>query len=108
MKLVEVPVERLEYGMYVSKLDRPWQGTPFVFQGFVLKNEKQVEALRKYCKLVFVDPEKAELADVTRVTAEDLARIRGKTVYKEMASVEAEFPRAAKRSEEHTSELQSH
>lgn len=96
MKLVELPVERLEYGMYVSKLDRPWQGTPFVFQGFVLKNEKQVEALKKYCKHVFVDPEKAELQDVTRVTAEDLAKIRGKTVYREVASVEAEFPRAAK------------
>ena len=96
MKLVEVPVESLEFGMYVSKLDRPWAGTPFVFQGFVLKNDKQVEAIKKYCKSVFIDPEKRELQDVTRVTAEDLAKIRGATVYRESASVEAEFPRAAK------------
>lgn len=96
MKLVEVPVEALEFGMYVSKLDRPWAGTPFVFQGFVLKNDKQVEAIKKFCKTVFIDPEKRELQDPTKVTPEDLAKIRGATVYREAASVEAEFPRAAK------------
>jgi HD-GYP domain-containing protein (c-di-GMP phosphodiesterase class II) len=95
MQLIEIPVDKLEFGMYVSKLDRPWTGTPFVFQGFVLKNERQVDALKKFCKVVYVDPEKAEVMDVTRVTAEDLAKVRGNTVYKEAASVEAEFPRAA-------------
>jgi HD-GYP domain-containing protein (c-di-GMP phosphodiesterase class II) len=94
--LVEVKVEDLTFGMYISKLDRPWTETPFVFQGFVLKSDKQVEALRKHCKSVFIDPEKEELPDPTRVTAEDLARVRGSTVYKEVASVELEMPRAAK------------
>ena len=96
MALREVPVDQLEFGMYVSKLDRPWAGTPFVFQGFVLKNDRQIEALKKYCKLVYVDPEKTEVKDPTRVTPEDLAKVRGSTVYKVAASVEAEVPRAAK------------
>ncbi len=94
MELKEVAVESLNFGMYVSKLDRPWTETPFMFQGFVLKSDKQLEVLKKYCKTVFVDPEKEDLSEVERVTAEDIAKIRGTTVYKEVASVEAELPRA--------------
>jgi HD-GYP domain-containing protein (c-di-GMP phosphodiesterase class II) len=94
MELKEVAVERLHFGMYVSKLDRPWTETPFLFQGFVLKSEKQLEILKKYCKKVFVDPEKEDLSEVERVTAADIAKVRGTTVYKKVASVEAELPRA--------------
>lgn len=96
MELVEIPVEKLSFGMYISKLDRPWTETPFVFQGFVLKSEKQLGVLRKFCKHVFVDPEKMEQLDAAKVTAEDIAKIRGTTVYKEAASVEVELPRAQK------------
>jgi HD-GYP domain-containing protein (c-di-GMP phosphodiesterase class II) len=91
MELREIPVEELRLGLYVSKLDRPWTETPFVFQGFVLKTERQIEILKKFCKHVFVDPEKEEQGIAS---AEDLAKIRGNTVYKELASVEAELPRA--------------
>jgi len=80
--------------MYVSKLDRPWTETPFVFQGFVLKSEKQIDALKKHCKHVFVDPEKEDAAEVARASAEEIAKVRGTTVYKEAASVEVELPRA--------------
>ncbi|MFM9969500.1 MAG: HD-GYP domain-containing protein [Burkholderiales bacterium] len=96
MELKEIPVEDLSFGMYISKLDRPWTETPFMFQGFVLKTDKQVEALKKLCKLVYIDPEKAERPDPTKVTAEDIAKVRGSTVYKELASVEAELPKAQK------------
>lgn len=94
MELREVAVSDLTFGVYVSKLDRPWTETPFVFQGFVLKSDKQLDVLKKYCKHVFVDPEKEERRDPTRVTAEDIAKIRGTTVYKEVASVEVELPKA--------------
>jgi HD-GYP domain-containing protein (c-di-GMP phosphodiesterase class II) len=94
MELREIPVEQLVFGMFVSKLDRPWTETPFVFQGFVLKSDKQIDVLKQYCKHVFVDPEKEERAQVGKVTAEDLAKIRGTTVYKETATVEDELPKA--------------
>src|SRR5271169_5410504 len=94
MELKEVAVEALNFGMYVSKLDRPWTETPFMFQGFILKTDKQLEVLKKYCKTVFVDPEKEDHSELERVTAEDIAKVRGTTVYKEVASVEAELPRA--------------
>lgn len=96
MELREIPVEQLSFGMFVAKLDRPWTETPFVFQGFVLKSEKQLGVLKQYCKHVFVDPEKEERSEVAKVTAADLAKVRGTTVYKEMASVEVELPRAQK------------
>jgi HD-GYP domain-containing protein (c-di-GMP phosphodiesterase class II) len=94
MNLKEVEIDDLHFGMYVSKLDRPWTETPFMFQGFILKTDKQLEVLKKYCKTVFVDPEKEDQGEIDRVTAEDIAKVRGTTVYKEVASVEAELPRA--------------
>jgi HD-GYP domain-containing protein (c-di-GMP phosphodiesterase class II) len=102
----EVPVEFLEFGMYVAKLDRPWTETPFVYQGFVLQTEQQLNALKKYCKLVYVDPEKrqevmaAKLltlppASTRQVIAEQSReKVRGTVIYKELATVEDELPRA--------------
>jgi HD-GYP domain-containing protein (c-di-GMP phosphodiesterase class II) len=94
MELRQISVDELTFGVYISKLDRPWTETPFVFQGFVLKSDKQIDVLKKYCKHVFIDPEKAERQEVGRVTAEELAKVRGTTVYKEAASVEVELPHA--------------
>lgn len=94
MQLREISVDELQLGMYVSKLDRPWTETPFVFQGFVLNSEKQLDVLRKYCKKVFIDPEKEDAAIAKQAIANEIAKIRGTTVYKEVASVEAELPRA--------------
>jgi cyclic di-GMP phosphodiesterase len=94
MDLREIPVEELRLGMYVSRLDRPWTETPFMFQGFVLTSEKQIDILRKHCKQVFVDPEKEDHSVATKSTPEQVAKVRGTTVYKEIASVEAELPRA--------------
>src|SRR5688500_10521110 len=50
--------------MYVAALDRPWTDTPFMFQGFVLETEEQLETLKKFCKSVFVDEARSELRDL--------------------------------------------
>jgi hypothetical protein len=97
----EVPVEQLQFGVYVSELDRPWTDTPFVFQGFVLENEEQLATLKKYCKKVYVDPEKAtDLPDRSRLKTASprakhesvLASITRKVVYEEKVSVDVELP----------------
>jgi HD-GYP domain-containing protein (c-di-GMP phosphodiesterase class II) len=54
----QIPVGELQFGMYIAELDRPWTDTPFWFQGFVLKTPQELEALRKYCKTVFIDVER--------------------------------------------------
>ena len=105
MEKKEVPVEELKFGMYVSELDRPWTETPFVFQGFVLEDEKQLGTLKKYCKKVYVDPEKStDLPDRraiktipggTKPKIESvLASITRKVVYEEKVSVDVELPAA--------------
>ena len=54
-----VPVDELRFGMYISELDRPWTDTPFMFQGFVLTTQQQLDALKKYCSSVIVDVERS-------------------------------------------------
>ena len=45
----------LKIGMFVSSLDRPWIDTPFMFQGFLIEVEDDIELLQKYCEFVQVD-----------------------------------------------------
>jgi HD-GYP domain-containing protein (c-di-GMP phosphodiesterase class II) len=94
MELKEIPVDELKLGMYVSKLDRPWTETPFVFQGFILRSEKQIEVMKKFCRHVFVDPEKEDLSEAEAHAGGSVASIRGTTVYKDSASLDVELPRA--------------
>jgi HD-GYP domain-containing protein (c-di-GMP phosphodiesterase class II) len=83
----QLPVEQLQFGMYVAELDRPWTDTPFMFQGFHLRTEQQLEALKKFCKYVYVDLSRSENL---RPPAPAFP-IKGATAYPEKASVEAEF-----------------
>jgi HD-GYP domain-containing protein (c-di-GMP phosphodiesterase class II) len=55
----KLPSERLMTGMFVADIDRPWIGTPFWFQGFLIENDEHLMQLRKYCKFVMVDPERS-------------------------------------------------
>lgn len=48
-------IRDLKLGMYVVALDRPWLETPFLFQGFMLTSEDQLETLGQYCKFVEID-----------------------------------------------------
>src|SRR5258706_726834 len=56
----KVAVKDLHFGMYVFQLDRPWTETPFMFQGFTLRTEQQLDVLRKYCQFVHVDQERSD------------------------------------------------
>jgi len=94
MELKQVPVDELRLGMYVSKLDRPWTETPFVFQGFILRNQKQIDTMKKHCSHVFVDPEKEDRSELEGHAGGTAASIRGSTVYKDSASLDIELPRA--------------
>jgi len=93
----EMPVDKLQFGMYVAELDRPWEGTPFMFQGFVLSTSKQLEGLRKYCKKVYIDPEKTVVVEEPAAAAKAkppsvLTTIKEKTTYEEKAPVVVEMP----------------
>ena len=96
MERKQVSVEQLQWGMYVAELDRPWTETPFMFQGFHLRTDQQLETLKKLCKHVFVDPEKTEAPEKARGPAPVANfKIRGNTRYPEAKPVEVEFQAAS-------------
>lgn len=49
-----IEVSQLRIGMYVCDLDRPWRETPFLFQGFEIRDQEQLDSLRRYCRKVTI------------------------------------------------------
>lgn len=45
----------LRLGMFVCRLDRPWEGTPFLLQGIELRSEDDIRVVRELCKFVYID-----------------------------------------------------
>jgi HD-GYP domain-containing protein (c-di-GMP phosphodiesterase class II) len=62
--VIQIPTERLRTGLYIYRLDRPWTETPFLFQGFVLESEEQLQTLRSLCKVVYVEVSRAEAREL--------------------------------------------
>jgi len=60
----KVRTGRLKIGMYVSNLDRPWLDTPFLLQGFFIKEKEEIQALDQYCEYVFIDIDRGIAADM--------------------------------------------
>ncbi len=56
--LIEIPVADIELGMYISKLDIPWEETSFIYQGFFVYDHQDIETLKSVCSTVFVQAEK--------------------------------------------------
>jgi HD-GYP domain-containing protein (c-di-GMP phosphodiesterase class II) len=63
IKQVPIDVGEVAEGMYVSKLDRPWLETPFIFQGFEIREQAEIDMLRRCCSVVYIDAEKGQLSD---------------------------------------------
>jgi putative nucleotidyltransferase with HDIG domain len=99
--------------MYVAELDRPWLGTPFLFQGFQISSEEEIEELRRYCKSVYIEipdaggepvaarppPERQRLSleptEAEQRVARDFLKIinepRAQPLYKEQTTLEQEL-----------------
>jgi len=63
-KFIKVYVDDLAIGMFVSKLDRPWIDTPFMFQGFRIQSPDEIIELQQECEFVFIDKKKSVLKDI--------------------------------------------
>ncbi len=55
IKKVRVECTDLSVGMYVCDLDRPWLDSPFLIQGFYIKDDIDIDTVRGICKYVYVD-----------------------------------------------------
>ena len=114
----KIDVMDLRKGMYISQLDRPWLESPFLFQGFELHTEEDMELLRKHCKYVIIDltlgldvlplsnrveyesrmraiqDAEDEIASKVRELADSPSRPRGRPAYEDQVPLEEEIVRA--------------
>jgi len=68
---VAVNTADLRKGMYVAELDRPWLETPFVFQGFEISNQVEIDILRSHCDFVHVDVDRSDLTPAQSKVLQD-------------------------------------
>ncbi len=114
LKIKKISVGQLALGMYVSELDRPWIGTPFLLQGFQIQSDDDIVVLQDLCSHVFIDLEQSDFtksgASMTLKTSpaatsksrskadqsarRDLRRGRRQTTYEDQASTHEELPAA--------------
>lgn len=93
---VKLNVSELELGMYVSELDCPWTDTPFLFQGFTLENQEDINAVKEYCDYVYIDVErqvnlKLQPRDIGKLGSSKTHLIRSVPVEKEYATANAAY-----------------
>jgi len=98
-----VPVDQLVLGMYVTELDRPWVETSFLFQGFEIKSEEELRAIKDVCNYVYVDATKRKKTVQPPVTFKRVALAENPleissygTPPKKLGKFEHEFVRAEK------------
>lgn len=107
MEIVErtVDVDDLQLGMFVCRLDRPWDGTPFSLQGFCIETAKQIDTLTELCKQVTIDVVLTREAQLERAarSQEPVSRsmmsrqyraVADRRSYGDSISVQQEIPRA--------------
>jgi HD-GYP domain-containing protein (c-di-GMP phosphodiesterase class II) len=50
----------LRLGMFVAELDRPWEESPFLLQGFVLSDAADLDVLKNLVSEVVIDPTRSQ------------------------------------------------
>ena len=73
LKKEKCEVEKLMLGMYVTELDRPWIGTPFMLQGFLLENQADIDTIMSLCQFVYIDRTKSAGNNFIAPTKQDVA-----------------------------------
>lgn len=53
--LKKIDTRRLQVGMYISELDRPWTETNFLFQGLLIESDQDIDQVREQCSYVYID-----------------------------------------------------
>jgi HD-GYP domain-containing protein (c-di-GMP phosphodiesterase class II) len=90
-------VSEIQVGMFVCRLDRPWEESPFPLQGLELTSEEDVRAIRELCNFVYIDLRR-QVSNYPRqtLTRTSLSDSRFKTTirYVDKAPIEEEAPRA--------------
>lgn len=88
-KRIKIETANLEPGMYVAQLDRPWLETPFLLQGFEIREESELRLLRQFCRHVYVDVTRGRIAREKVLLAARATRDREQAVSRPSAAPRA-------------------
>lgn len=55
LKQYRIEANNVQMGMYVSALDRPWEESPFLLQGFIVSSRKVLSKIQSLCEFVYID-----------------------------------------------------
>jgi len=75
-----VEAAALQIGMFVCRLDRPWEGTPFLLQGIDLQTEDDLRSVRSLCQFVFIDARREVEREHVRLQSLPPSILQGTTV----------------------------
>ncbi|HEX5340579.1 MAG TPA: HD-GYP domain-containing protein [Gammaproteobacteria bacterium] len=89
----KVEASELQVGMYVTRLDRPWTETPFLFQGFYIRGPGEIEELRRYCQYVFIDVEQSGNRETHTASAKDASNTGSERTITGITSLRYPAPR---------------
>lgn len=81
LQTLKVPINDLTTGMFVSGLDRPWLGTPFLTQGFLLKDHDDIKRVSDFCSFVYIDTSKS------RYLSPSLRTLQGERIRSERSRI---------------------
>jgi putative nucleotidyltransferase with HDIG domain len=76
----QVSTSQLRVGMYVVELDRPWVDTPFLFQGFLISSEEEIDQLIEYCEYVYIDVAQTQVT--YREKRKQRTEVKNRRIYK--------------------------
>lgn len=86
---IKIFSEDLKLGMHISELDHPWIESPFLFQGFCLANDEEIQQVQATCKYVYVDTEKTPFE--VRAKLETITASKQKPVKKKRKPTKIDF-----------------
>lgn len=78
---IKILSENLKLGMYISELDHPWIESPFLFQGFLLEDQEEIQQVQSTCVYVYVDTEKTH-PSISKTLKTPITPIKQKPVKK--------------------------
>lgn len=97
----KIDVADLRIGMYVVDIDRPWLDTPFLFQGFPIDSQKDIDWVQRTCRYVYIDTQQplgpvpagpAKIKPVRRsATQKAISRLARKMPYRKLVNFSEEF-----------------
>lgn len=101
----QVAIGDLRVGMYVCRLDRGWEGTPFPLQGVMVSSEADIDRLGEWARHVFVDIELGLAPDepaaplrrrapARQYDEAEVENLRGHERYRDTVPFEEEVPQA--------------